>query len=367
MTSLVTIATYKQSNTACFLKDKLEDEKIDCYFAILSSSDREWDEVRVQVNEYDVERAIQVMMRIRDQYGKDIEHIEATGPQRKIIVPTDFSKGSEHACHYAIHLAHRTGAEIKLLHVYEDPVTDVSIKESATYLSYLQSAISETEKKARLAMVEFLRKMKSYMEDQKISTVRIHSAMVMGSIVGKIKSVSQEYRPDLIVLGTIGRREDSKSVFSGLARLLISDLDIPLYAIPGPVSPEVSEKVDILYATDFNERDHNSLEQLLKIVEPFEKKITCIHIDTTQNKAKVERMDELNLQLKADYPGHDIKCWLFDDSDVFRGIKDYADQHRINLLSFTVHKRGIFEKLFKPNLFKKMLQESNVPILIFPS
>jgi hypothetical protein len=26
-----------------------------------------------------------------------------------------------------------------------------------------------------------------------------------------------------------------------------------------------------------------------------------------------------------------------------------------------------FEKLFKPNLFKKILQESNLPILLFPS
>ena len=111
----------------------------------------------------------------------------------------------------------------------------------------------------------------------------------------------------------------------------------------------------------------NLLEQLLKIVEPFEKKITCIHIDTTQNRAKVGRMEELNLQLINDYPDHNIKCWLFDDTNVLHGIKDYTDQNKINLLSFTVHKRGIFEKLFKANLFKKILQESNVPILIFPS
>lgn len=367
MPSLVTIATYEQCKTAYILKAKLEDEEIDCYFAILSSSEEEWEEVRVQVNEFDVERAIKVMLRIQEEYGLNIEHIEAASPKRKIIVPTDFSQGSEHACHYAIHLAHKIDAEIKLLHVYEDPVTDLSIKESATYLSYLQSAIRESENKAKTALLNFNRKMKTYMEGQKIDNVRIHSSMVMGNIVGKIKVISKVYKPDVIVLGSIGKREDSKSVLAGLARLLISDLDIPLYAIPGPVSKNDFEKVDILYATDFNERDHNSLEQLMKIVEPYEKKITCIHIDTAQNRAKVERMDELNLQLKMDYPETEIKCWLFDDTDVFHGIKEYTDQHQINLLSFTFHKRGIFEKLFKPNLFRKILQESNVPILIFPS
>lgn len=367
MPSLVTIATYEQSITAYILKAKLEDAQIDCYFAIISNSEEGWEEVRVQVSEFDVEKAIKVMLRIQAEYGVDIEKIKAAKASRKIIVPTDFSIGSEHACRYAIHLAHKIDAEIKLLHVYEDPVTDLSIKESATYLSYLKSTIKETEKRASTSLVEFNSQMKAYMKVQKIKNVRIHSSMVKGNIVGKIKTVSKVYNPDLIVLGTIGKREDSRSVFAGLAKLLVSGMDIPIYAIPGSFSPDDFEKVNVLYATDFNERDHNSLEQLLKIVEPFEKKITCIHIDTTQNRAKVGRMEELNLQLINDYPDHNIKCWLFDDTNVFHGIKDYTDQNKINLLSFTVHKRGIFEKLFKANLFKKILQESNVPILIFPS
>jgi nucleotide-binding universal stress UspA family protein len=307
------------------------------------------------------------MLRIQAEYGTDIERIKEGRTSRKIIVPTDFSEGSEHACRYAIHLAHKIQAEIKLLHVYEDPVTDLSIKESATYLKYLQSAIRETEKKANTALVAFNRKMKTYMKIQKIRNVRIHSSIVKGATVAKIKSISVVYKPDLIVLGTIGRKEDSKSVFSGLAQLLIKGLNIPVYAIPGPVSPDDFSLIRVLYATDFNEKDHHSLEQLLKILEPFKKKISCIHIDTTQNRAKVGRMEELNHQLKTDYPQQDIKCYLFDDLDVFHGIKEYADQNQINLLSFTVHKKGVFEKLFKPNLFKKILQESNVPILIFPS
>ena len=209
--------------------------------------------------------------------------------------------------------------------------------------------------------------MKSYMDFCGISDVRIHSSMAMGNIIGHIKGVSSKYKPDLIVLGTEGRREDSKSVLAGLANSIISDLDVPVYAIPGPCSPEDFQQIKILYATDFNEGDHNSLERLLKIVDPFEMEITCIHIDTAHNPAKQERMDELNLQLKIEYGQHFISCQLIEDDDVYLGLKDFASRNQIKLLSFTVHKRGIFEKLFKPNLFKRILQESNLPILLFPS
>jgi nucleotide-binding universal stress UspA family protein len=367
MPALVTLATYEQSRTACFLKEKFENENIDCFFAIISTNDGEWEEVRVQVKEYDVERAVKVMLRIKEEHGMDIEDIEPAEIQKKIIVPTDFSKGSEYACHYAIHLAQIMNAEIKLLHAYPDPVSDLRIKESATYMDYLNSTIKETEKRAKGGIVDFTYKMKAYMDLQNISDVRIHSTLGMGHIIDHIKGVSKKYKPDLIVLGTSGRREDSRSVFIGLANSIISGLDVPVYAIPGACSPEDFEQVRILYATDFNESDNHSLERLLKIVEPFNKQVTCIHIDTEHNPAKIERMEELNTQLKVDYAAHDIQCQLIEDDDMYHGIKDFAIRNQINLLSFTVHKRRIFEKLFKPNFFKRILQESNLPILLFPS
>jgi len=367
METLVTLATYEQSKTAYLLKEKLERENIDCFFAVLGSIEKRMDKVRVQVKEEDVERAIKIMLRIKEEYGMDIEKIEPAIHVRRIIVPTDFSPGSENACYYAIHLAQKIQAEIKLLHVYENPIADVKVKKSATYEDYVEQTLKATEKKAKADIVTFTHKMKAYLETQKIKDVKIHSSIVMGNILEKIKGISKIYKPDVVVLGTVGRKEESKSVLMGVANEIISGLEIPAYAIPGPCTSGDFEKVNILYATDFNEKDHHSLDQLLKIVEPFDKRVTCIHIDTAHNPAKKERMDELNVFLKKDYSQHEIYCQLIADEDVYHGIKDFADRNRINLLSFTVQKRGIFDKLFKPNLFKKILQESNLPILLFPS
>lgn len=364
---LATLATYKQSKTACFLKEKFEAENIDCYFAFIGTAEEAWDEVRVQVKTEDVERAIKIMLRIKDEYGMEIEMIEPASQLRRIIVPTDFSRASEYACHYAIHLAQKIKAEIKLLHVYPDPISEFRIKESATYLDYINSIIKDKEKQAKEGIVNFTHKMKVYIDSRSIEDVRIHSSVAMGSIIGNIKAVSKEYTPDVIVLGTEGRREDSGSVLGGLVNSILSGLDIPVYAIPGPCSPRDFENVKILYATDFNEKDHKSLEQLLRIVGPFKKQITCVHIDTAHNTAKAERIVELNTQLRKEYAEHDISCRLIEDEDVFNGLKDFASQNEVRLLSFTVHKRNIFEKLFKPNLFKQILQESNLPILLFPS
>jgi nucleotide-binding universal stress UspA family protein len=367
MKTLTTLATYEQPKTAYFLKEVLERENIDCFFAITGSTFEKWDQVRVQVKNEDVEKAIRLMLDIKEEYGMEIEEIAPTYLLKRIIVPTDFSEGSEYACHYAIQLAQKIKAEIKLLHVYQNPAADLSIKESATYLDYIKHTLHAIEMKAKSEIVSFTQKMKDYMKEENISNVRIHSTIVMGNIVGKIKGISQTYHPDLIVLGTSGGSGKSIGTFANLAETIIKGLEIPIYAIPGPCSCKDFENIDILYATDFNEKDHTSLERLLKITEPLDKKITCIHIDTARNPAKNERMDELNEELGQLYSDQDIRCLLIEDVDVFHGLKDFADSYHVNLLSFTVQKRRIFEKLFKPNLFKKIMQESNIPILLFPS
>jgi hypothetical protein len=76
-------------------------------------------------------------------------------------------------------------------------------------------------------------------------------------------------------------------------------------------------------------------------------------------------MDKLNEMLGKEYGQHEIQCRLIEDEDVYHGISEFAKINNINLLSLTTQKRGIFEKLFKPSLFKKILQESSLPMLIF--
>ena len=133
MHNLITIATYRQSKTAYFLKENLEKNGIDCFLGFISGTGQESHGIMIRVKGEDVEKAIRIMMDLKEKFGADIEKMEPASHIRRIIVPTDFSKGSENACHYAIHLAQILKAEIKILHVYEHPVDDAKVKYSATF------------------------------------------------------------------------------------------------------------------------------------------------------------------------------------------------------------------------------------------
>jgi hypothetical protein len=51
MNSLITIARYEQANAACFLKEVLEDEDIECYIAYSFNLEKNADEVQFQVKD----------------------------------------------------------------------------------------------------------------------------------------------------------------------------------------------------------------------------------------------------------------------------------------------------------------------------
>lgn len=367
MKTLVTITTVRRLESACFLKEKLEEENIDCYFVHLGKVADKTDFIKVQVDAEEVETAIGVMMYLRDEYGKELEEIRSERFVRKIIVPTDYSRGSENACYYAVHLAAKLQAEIKLLHVYRNPISDLKMQSNETFENYLFDLSQEEERKAKQGMIEFSGRIRKYMKEHDIEDVFVHSALAMGSMVRTLKEMCRSYKPDLIVLGTQGSDQGGTSVFASVAKELVNDLEIPVFAIPGPRRPQDFEKMKILYATDFNENDHTSLNRLLMIMESFDKQITCVHIDTAHNPANEERMDELNEFLVREYGKQEIRCRLIDYVDVSEGVRDFAEATGANLLSFTIHKRGIFEMLFMPNLFKRILQEASLPILIFPS
>ena len=47
------------------------------------------------------------------------------------------------------------------------------------------------------------------------------------------------------------------------------------------------------------------------------------------------------------------------------GMDDYIYDKKINLVALTSVKRSLIYKLFNPSLSKKMLYQSNVPVLLF--
>ena len=363
---LISIATYKELSKANFLKERLESENIECFLADenFHHTDIKYiTGIKVQVRGCDVERSIKVMLRVNELYGQ----IDVEEEYKKILVPIDFSVYSFNACQYAIGLAQKLNAEIKLLHIYDDPLIDaITVKKSASYLEYAAQVLNEAERKAKDEMVKFSNELRAQLEEDELKNTRIHYSILKGSPEVEISSMSETYKPEVIILGTRGKGEKASDLIGSVTTKVIERSKVPILTIPEDSIYTGINRINILYGTDFYDSDYSSFKKLLDITTNLDVKIHCIHIETEERKPWKEiKMNELNEYFANEYSDANVECHLIESDDLLKGMQEFIDENKIDIISFTSPKRSIFYKILNPNNLKKMVYQSKIPMLIF--
>jgi len=142
--NIVNIATYKEHKVAYSLKNQLYSKGIESFLSHEESDNTENAggsyEIRIKVKENDVEEAVKLLIQLGPDFEKNEE--KQVVHYRRILVPVDFSQDSVKACLYAIGIAEKMKAEIKLLHVFEEPIEEPSrIKHTGTFEKYYRDEL----------------------------------------------------------------------------------------------------------------------------------------------------------------------------------------------------------------------------------
>ncbi len=370
-TILITIKTLKSSEEAYFLKSQLDQFGIDCFFAnenmkhIAGTGQKQG--ILLQVKPNDVEHAIERILDLYKVHGDNLFTQKKREDTKRILVPIDFSEYSLKACQFAIGLAQHLDAEIKLLHIYEDPFDDsVSTKSHTSFQRHMEHALYQTEHKAQDEMIRFSEIFHQKMDSQNVKNLRFHFSMLRGEPEHEIVKMGESYRPEIIVLGTRGQSEKPTDLIGSVTTKVIEKTKIPVLAIPEASLFTSIKQLNILYATDFMDEDFTSFNTLLSILKPYDVKIHCTHIKTDEKKqCKKEEMQKLETKLTENYGDYDVDCHLIEHRNLVDGIQNFIDEKNIDIISFTSPQRSIFYKLLRPNNLKKMIYQSRIPLLIF--
>jgi nucleotide-binding universal stress UspA family protein len=69
--------------------------------------------------------------------------------------------------------------------------------------------------------------------------------------------------------------------------------------------------------------------------------------------------------LKEEYGEYEVECGLIESEDLLSGIQDFIHEKEIDVISLTSHKRNLLSKLIQPSITKKILFQSEIPMLVF--
>lgn len=364
--SLVTLAT-DHYTAAEVLKARLEAAGIECFLSnvhLIQGAAPEG--VKIRIRSDDVEKALRLM----NEWKAEQEFSDRQNPKavRRILVPVDFSDYSRNACMYALNLAKKIKAEIKILHVYYAPIVDlVPITDAYSIQVDMDINLREMEANAKKSLLSFVNDIRKLAAENNMEHIKIGYSLREGITEDEISRMAKDYNPGIIVLGTKGKGEKQSDIVGSVVTRVLDRTRVPVLAIPEHSRYETTREVkNIAYATHFDDSDYVAIRRLLGILSEFEVKVHCIHLSKDAKKSWDEvRMENLKEYFRKIHKNIEVHCHLLEGEDNMKELETFVEEHSIDLFSIINRKRSLLARFFQPGLTRKLIYQSTIPLLIF--
>jgi len=287
---------------------------------------------------------------------------------KKILVPVDYSDCSRSACRYAIKIACKLGAEIRLFHTYYSPAFDlIELAGAVQTQSQLREEVTvNLEESEKATMESFLNGLKEHVTICGMAAVNFSYDTSPGVPEDEIIHFCGDYNPDLVVMGTKGKGTGMGSIMGSVTAAVINRITFPVLAIPEKYTFIGEENVkNVLYVTDFDESDFLTLKSLMNLTDQLDLDIHCVHIGDDPNSWDKVKMEGLMAYFSQAYGKTQVTYSFVRQKNLLVDLDQLIRDKNINILSLTAHRQSIVDKLFRPNITKKLFYHTSIPLLVF--
>lgn len=270
---------------------------------------------------------------------------------KRILFPTDFSETAKRALPYALEIAKRTKATLCIAH---------TIEEAYNFAPLLEEYKRQVGRKVETLFQELQDEIR---EDEAYKDLKIETRILNGRTAFALKEEADEWKADLIVMGTTGASGLSRVLFGSKTTEVILNSDIPILAVPK--NSKYKGLDHITFLTDYNEGDVEALKKTTGLGSLFHSEITVLHIEAERN-LQAEAMFHGFRQIakqQAEYPDLDFELMI--QYSFIAGIADYLETQQTSLIAMVRYDKPFFSNLLSKNHSKELGFYTKVPLLIW--
>ncbi len=294
---------------------------------------------------------------------------------KRILVPTDFSAGSDRALEQAAELARATKAEIHLLHkvVYPPPHPPTALldrlDDAAQFDYVLKDVIERPEREAQEGLETRRRNLAG-----RGLTVTTHLER-SGEAYERIEHAIESLKPDLLVIGTHGRGGIQKWIMGSVAEKALrhASIDVLTLHADSPVARTEGGIGEILVATDFSDGARRALEAARRLTGSIGGSICHLHVLETRfapnggegGPALLEVTRELRAQVERALEEEcaDGEEVALGEGDVVREIDRIADERGSSWIASGTHGLTGVRRVLLGSVAEKAARYCHLPVL----
>jgi nucleotide-binding universal stress UspA family protein len=283
----------------------------------------------------------------------------------KILCPVDFFPASDAAVNHAVSLAANYDARIHLLHVITPLLPtayEYAIDTTEVMGSLEKSATEELNKLAARA---------------KEAGVHADIEIRIGDVYQEIKQAIEDERPELLVMGTHGRRGVERWFMGSTTEKMLRHSPVPMLTISA-----TGEKVStaprfrrILVTTDFSDGTSDALAYAFSVAQENDARITLLHVihdvsADVSGKYRDSLIQGVEKQL-ADLVPPEARNWCDVVTSVetgvpYRIILRTLEDERVDLLVMNIHGKGMLDRALLGSTAERVVRAASCPVMLIP-
>lgn len=276
---------------------------------------------------------------------------------KRILLPTDFSKNAWNAIKYALALYSGVPCDFYILNAFSVSgytLENMSVPEPGE--PYFEAAKHESEEGLQRTL-EMLRLLPEN------SKHRFHTVSTFNSVSEAVRYVIDTKDIDIIVMGTKGVTESKARVFgTNTVNIMERIRQCPVIAVPADYT-YVPPK-EIAFPTDYKSNfKKKEMAYLVEIAKMHDAKINVVHIDKNKD-GKLNAVEKENQKLLQDIlEGTDYELHFLPAVKISKGINLFIESRHCDMIVFLNRKHLFFGSILSNPLVKEIGYDPQIPIL----
>jgi nucleotide-binding universal stress UspA family protein len=269
---------------------------------------------------------------------------------KKILVPCDFSEPAIEAFKFAVDIASRSDASIRVLKVISLPLMAVytpSIDMPAYH--YDPMLLKELEANAIKVFTAMRKKFGKGLSD-------IHFLVVPGTISSCIQDYIREKKVDLVVMGTHGATGLREFFVGSNTEKIVRFSNVPVFAIRKAV-PLKSIK-DIVFPTTLDLGQANYIKKLKKLQEFFKARLHILYLNSPYSFIRESDLKEYAKHFKFTNVTINIRNNRYEPD----GIVSFVEEIKADMLAMATHGRKGLSHFISGSVTEDVVNHIGCPV-----
>ncbi|MCI5055856.1 MAG: universal stress protein [Flavobacteriales bacterium] len=277
---------------------------------------------------------------------------------KKILLPVDFSDCTDSSVEMALEIARKHNTEVEIFHVIESQVFANTALSSGHDLSKM---IDNLQTKAQSKLKDLTKRF----DKHKIKAE--YNLEVKGLFTPPYEHIlkrSLEGLFSFIIMGTSGTVNEFEQVFMGSnAQKVVRRTKLPVVITKPNIKTQINR---VVYTSDFVDQDLNlNIEKHIHFGEPFNCENHLLFVNTPTSFETTATIEQRLENVTSRFDQVKFRTHIYNDFSPAEGVFQFVDKWKIDMLSISTHGKTGINRFFNTNLTETLVNNLNIPILVF--